>query len=1845
MPITRSISSKRRGIKIEPAPPESNPVTEPQSAREVDAPIGIPSTPMTQTRGKKSIESLQSRSNESACSKKSIQRAEALERLAKAKLEEARAVTALAEAEVARIDAQSTVIDDHESGPDADKDKSFLIKSWLETQPKIGEPMDQDIYTTHQKNDTELHPAEFTDRRIPSQEPQMIDVAALAAALNEVARATSSQPLSKYVQDLPSFSGASNEWLAFRAAYRDTNGHFTKTENLIRLRRCLRGVAREAAISLFIAETEPDEVMRLLELRFGRPDALVIAEMEKIKTIPRLTDNPRDICVFASRINNIVAVVQALKKTYYLYNPEAIRAVVDKLTPAIKYRWYDYASTRPEDEPDLIKISDFLSREAELCSRYAPAENVRDRSPSIQKNPHRSYTTTLSEPIVRSISRKPVNAPDCPICQKDHKIRDCKTFNDLKVSDRWERAKEFNICFRCLNKRNFRHRCSYKACGVEDCKGSHHPLLHSTKPEEYTKESGSDLAVVTSTRPKTLETTFLKIVPVTIKGPKGSLETFALLDEGSTVTLIEESIAQDIGAIGPTEPFDIEGVAGARVSANTSRRVSLLITGKHAHKEHELTARTIDTLQLSPQAIDGDYLDKFKYLKEISDDLICNRGTPTLLIGQDNWHLIVSRSVKCGTRGQPVASFTELGWVLHGPSGDKTHRVHFVSKITVHNEEEEERIEDLMKNFFDLDAIGIEPKHPKNDPNERAISILEKRSRRLPNGQFETGLLWRNDDVVLPNNKNSAIRRLEGIERKLDKDANLKRQYNEQMAHLLDSGYAELATSSPRPGRIWYLPHFPVINPSKPKPRIVLDAAARSHGICLNDTLLSGPDLLMSLPGVLMRFRQRQVAVTADIKDMFLRITMREEDRDALRFLWREDRREGPPTEYRMRSVIFGAASSPCTAIYIKNRNAKEHQQQFPEAVDAIINNHYMDDYLQSFDSVEQAIRVASDVDYVHQRAKFFLQKWASNRPAVLAKLTSELNRRSEEVKLQDNPTTEKTLGLVWKPIEDHLTFNLNLKKVSIEICNGTKRPTKREALRTIMSLFDPLGLVTPVTVPAKRLLQDTWRLGVNWDEELPDDLHAAWLEWLRHMKQLSHLAIERCYPHFTDAAHVEMHIFVDASESACVAAVYWRSIYVDNTVHMSLVMAKGKVAPLKVTSVPRLELQAAVLGCRLARTVETEHDVKPGRRIFWTDSRTVLSWLRAGPRTYKPFVAHRVAEIEDDTKVSEWRWVPTALNVADDATRGTPSEFEHNHRWFRGPHFLYNSEESWPQEPESVVTPITGEERVATTTHGTQRLVDALPLVSKFSSWLRLVRTTGRVLQFIELCRPQRLAAPVGAIKRTRRSDVEDLWKKTTSRRPIQRPRTTASTPVKPCYVPLEAFYLKAAEKIWWKAAQEENFYNDICRLRKNLPIAKDSKLRALSVHLDEEGVMRLRSRIDLAINISPEQRNPPVLDGGSSYTRLYIAWIHKLNHHAGAETVVNEIRSRLWVLRLRPTVRSIIKSCIKCRLLRAKPSLPLTGDHPKTRLAHHERPFSFVGLDFFGPCGVTVGRRHEKRYVALFTCLTTRAVHIEVAGSLTSDSAIMALRRMMARRGCPTEIHSDNGTNLRGADAELRKAAYTATKDEATSRSITWRFIPPGAPFMGGAWERLVQSIKRALAATLNERYPTEEVLLTLLLEAEYTVNNRPLTPVSTSADDPESLTPLHFILGGPARVPQPGSFSDADLNARQRWRHTQRLADIFWARWVREYVPLLQNRREPRSQGPFPQIGDVVLLVDENLPRNTWPRGKITNLYPGKDGVIRVVEVKTKSGLLKRATKKVIVLTNEVHEMHGGRMCTTD
>ncbi|XP_055680184.1 uncharacterized protein LOC129788162 isoform X2 [Lutzomyia longipalpis] len=329
---------------------------------------------------------------------------------------------------------------------------------------------------------------------------------------------------------------------------------------------------------------------------------------------------------------------------------------------------------------------------------------------------------------------------------------------------------------------------------------------------------------------------------------------------------------------------------------------------------------------------------------------------------------------------------------------------------------------------------------------------------------------------------------------------------------------------------------------------------------------------------------------------------------------------------------------------------------------------------------------------------------------------------------------------------------------------------------------------------------------------------------------------------------------------------------------------------------------------------------------------------------------------------------------------------------------------------------------------------------------------------------------------------------------------------------------------------------------------------------------------------------------------TKLLIMDAHVRNHHQGREQVVNTLREKYWIPKIRVAVKSSWNNCQHCKNLRAKPRVPEMSALPKARVGATAYPFERTGIDYFGPLMVKVGRRHEKRWGVLFTCMATRAVHLEVAHSLTTDATIMAIRRLESTHGPIKEMFCDNGTNLIGADNEFRQLYEALDEshkltDACSTRKIKFSFNPPSSPHMGGSWERLV---------------------------------SRPLTYVSVDPKDNTALTPNQILIPntGDSDDNRPiGTFEDRDLIMRKAWRRAQYLADLFWRRWIREYLPELARRTKWYDPCPPIGIGDIVVVCDPQLPRNKWPMGRITDVFPGPDKKIRSANVQTKEGVYHR------------------------
>ncbi|XP_065084488.1 uncharacterized protein LOC135706762 [Ochlerotatus camptorhynchus] len=390
--------------------------------------------------------------------------------------------------------------------------------------------------------------------------------------------------------------------------------------------------------------------------------------------------------------------------------------------------------------------------------------------------------------------------------------------------------------------------------------------------------------------------------------------------------------------------------------------------------------------------------------------------------------------------------------------------------------------------------------------------------------------------------------------------------------------------------------------------------------------------------------------------------------------------------------------------------------------------------------------------------------------------------------------------------------------------------------------------------------------------------------------------------------------------------------------------------------------------------------------------------------------------------------------------------------------------------------------------------------------------------------------------------------------------------------------------------------------------------------------------SRIAAAECASYESKFPVILPKDHYVTQLMINWYHRKYGHANNETVVNEIRQKFHISELRTAVKKVASGCYWCRVYKSKPQVPPMAPLPSARLTPYVRAFTFTGLDYFGPITVRFGRGGVKRWVALFTCLGTRAVHLEVAYSLSSESCKMAIRRFIARRGAPQEIYSDQGTNFQGASAELRQQIGAINRDLAgtfTNAETQWKLNPPYAPHMGGIWERLVRSVKTGLAHMELPRNPDEETFITALAEVESIVNSRPLTYLPIDSEECAALTPNHFLLLSSSGVVQPAVWPIEECAVlRSNWKHVQVMLDRFWMRWIREYLPVISRQPKWFGEATPINVGDLVIIVNEGV-RNSWIRGRITRVYPGRDGRVRSADVQTSAGIMHRPATKLAVL----------------
>ena len=1598
---------------------------------------------------------------------------------------------------------------------------------------------------------------------------------------------------------LPKFAGNVLEYQSwydqFAVAVED-NQSLSRIEKFLHLKSLLEGEAAKAIEGYSLTDANYASALQTIKDRYGKKSKQISAHVSELLNLSELTNmNPKGLRDHYYAIEAHIRSLEALKVTTEMYGCILMPILLSKVPQPVRLSW-----ARTEDSeaeiPDVSKFLLFFKREVE-AREEAGHSMVSKKSDTGLPSKKNQFSGKSSSALHTSAGNyKNV----CVFCKGNHRTFTCKLA--LNKAERWRRIIDSKACFLCLNGGHLSSECTIKdkvkCCKTCNGKSKHNELLCvEGDPTTAVTHVSANTPVMTSSA-NCIQAVY-KTLAVVAQGQRHMAKVRVLIDDGAGRSFITTKLSRRLGCREvDKEDISLDVFGGESVGMGRMKLVELKLLPVFG--DEEFVVRLLEVPKLCgpipfpPIELCRSELDRMNVL--ISDVSASDMWSNDIqiIIGLDllpMFFLPVSRRISKGIFAQK----TRLGWSLWGNavgSGRISRSsVNFVSMSQSPVWDVDNASLDRM---WSLEGVGISPEETSSC--ESPVYSRFKETLGFDGERYVVSLPWKSSVELDNNNFGSAVKRYQGLTRKLQGSSSLLKDYRAVFSDYENAGIIEKVLGRSDGPREFYLPHHPVVKESSSttKVRPVFDGSSKTKSsLSLNDCLEVGPCLLPDLVSVLLRFRRWPVAVVADISKAFLQVGVAEADRDALRFL--REGLDGSMEHWRFRRVPFGLCCSP----FLLNATIRVHLEK--EGTDEsfkILSDLYVDDLVSGCDTVEEACTFASESIRLLRKAGMSLEKWRSN--AVGFAVEGQFP--------EANGSILSVLGISWNLETDVLGLALNRSTLVIP-----EYLTKRTLLKIIAGIYDPLGFISPFVLVAKLLFQRCWVLGFQWDERLSDDMFDQFREWLNEFNSVE-FGLERSFfainfSSLIGSDALQVHIFCDASEKAYGAVAYFRAVMPSGEVLVRFVYARVKSAPVKTVTLPRLELMAALLGARLNKFLRaTFAELGSVPFFMWSDSTITLSWISTLPATLKTFVANRVVEIQSLTSASQWRHCSTDQNVADVLSRGCLLSSLLRSDWHNGPLWLRQPEDSWMSVRE---LPVVSRSK--------------LPLVSRE---LRNVGSVVKILTVVDGCLSiwNYLEPRFSSLLRLKRVLVWFfkilLWLKSKK----------SHVPGQDCTVE----ELERAEYFCIQQAQMQSFSDEIHVLKGGDTLSQSSCLWRLNPFLDPSlGVLRARTRLDEA-DASYSFRFPIILPAKSRLTNLIIDDIHCRLGHVGVGVILSELRSRFWCIKGRRSVRAAIGKCIVCRRFLVKSSSEIPAPLPACRVRQNS-PFSTTGIDYAGPLYDFKG---AKVYIALFTCGVVRAIHLELVDSLDTSAFLMALQRFISRRGQPEIIYSDNGSHFRAADRILSKEFKLLNSgnvaDFCSGRGIKWIFNPPSAPWWGGWWERLVGMVKHLLVRMLGNSVFNRVELSTMLCSCESVLNRRPLTYVSEDLESLSPLTPNHFLL--PEGMIVEGLdfplLVQTDRYMRKRLRLRSSVLASFFQRWRKEYLGELRCFHRDKGGSP-PAVGQVV-LIDTGNKRHNWPLAIVEEVISGADGLVRVVKVRSSSGTFLRPIQKVFPLECGVQEL---------
>lgn len=1612
---------------------------------------------------------------------------------------------------------------------------------------------------------------------------------------------------------IPKYSGDYDLWRSFHDLFDSLvhkNTKLTAVQKLYHLKSCLTGDAEKLLRHTPITEADYEPAWLKLKERYENKRILVNHQLKILINQPKITvEKPKDIKELIDTTDECLQQLKCLEVETDSWDVLLIHLLVHKL-PFLTLRLWEEEQGTTQDLPKYKTFNEFLQKRLKILEAIADTvkPNPSHRKPGTKET---SYTHLITE------------KKKCPACDGKHFVVGCKRYQQLTTNDRWKVIKAAGRCTNCFSSNHMVKNCVNKNRCFK-CKSKHHTSLHdgsdngvAAKQPSYNKQHTEKSNALTSnaletdrtknnseTNPNRSESqmatsneddsasqvfvarkdhqTLLSTALVRAQSEDGEIHILrCLLDTGSQSSFVSEDACKKLRAPSTHTSITITGLntsQAAVVSKKTTLKLRSCGFDKTVLSEDLFIIKQITEALPTRTVAKADC----KHLKglTLADPHFWKPGRIDVLLGAQTFAKIIQEGIRKGPPTAPVALNTIFGWILLG----STNRLSTDNAASFTITTSETKLESQLKKFWEIEEVSMKPM--LTDKEEECQKIYESTTTRLSNGKYQVHLPFINNQMpTVGQSRPQAITRYNQLQRRLAANPSLAIDYRKCLQEYWELEHME-AVDPPDVGEpCYYIPHHAVLKESTTtKLRVVFDASAKTtNGNALNDYLLKGPTLQPKLYATLLNWRKYKVALNADIEKMYRMIEVHPNHRKFQRIIW-EHPTSKEMQDFQLKTVTFGTSAAPYLAIRTLQQLAKDESHNWPRAAVAVYNAFYVDDLLTGADTITEAKELQNELINMMNAGGFNLRKWSSNEAKLLEDLPVEFREpRSERFFTEDE--SMKALGIRWHPASDFFSFKVTPKPDNI-------KSTKRTILSEIATLYDPLGWLAPVLITAKILMQVLWITGSSWDTPVADSIQEQWNDFKQNLQNIQCITIPR-WINYSTKATVQLHGFCDASERAYAAVIYMRVTMENGQTTCHLLTAKTRVAPTKPVTIPRLELNGGVLLARLLKTTVIDMQLVNVPIYAWTDSTIVLQWIKEHPSRWKTYVANRVVEIQDVVRYENWRHVPTKMNPADLASRGVSvSQLQYSDLWWYGPDWLVKDHETWPgcqinleqTSHEARLPKVTNLLSTANT-----------DILTRYSSFVKLIRIIATMKRFVFNCK----------------------YPSKTSRNQ------------------LSCDELNAAETTILRLVQQETFQDEYNCITNNKSLPRNSKLLQLNPFIDTNDLMRVGGRLENAM-MSYSRKHPIIMPQNHHVTTLIINKLHQDTLHGGTAAVLNASRDKYWILNSRRCITSTLHKCVICAKQRSTLSTQLMGNLPAPRV-NITKAFAKVGIDFAGPIitksSTLRNAKQQKSYVCIFVCMATKAIHIELVSDLTSISFVAALKRFVARRGICSDIYSDCGTNFIGANTLLQKEYQQCLKDQqeigmqyATSRGIKWHFNPPASPHFGGLWEAGVKSMKYHLRRVLGNTICTFEECSTLLTQIEACLNSRPLCYIHNNPEELFVLTPGHFLIGQAlTAIPEPHYETDKILPS-QRWKYIQLLTQHFWDKWSKDYLNQLQNRPKWQVKKPNIQPGELVLLKSEQMHPTCWPIGVIEKIFPGQDGLVRVVQLRTKHGTFQRPVAKL-------------------